>query len=53
MKGRHKANSGHYCAAHLHPHDVDPADLDQYHQDFDFRSNNVGASQETLEKKLQ
>ena len=53
MKGQHKANSGHYCAAHLHPHDVDPADLDQYHPDFDFRSNNVGASQETLEKKLQ
>ena len=50
MKGRHKANSGHYCAAHLCPHDVDPADLDQYHPDFDFQSNNVGASWETPEK---
>jgi hypothetical protein len=49
MKGRHKANSGHYCAAHLRPFNADPADLDQYHPDFDFRSNNVGASRETPE----
>ena len=49
MKGRHKPNSGHYCAAHLRPYDADPADLDQYHPDFDFRGNNVGASRETPE----
>ena len=49
MKGWHKANSGHYCAAHLRPIDADPADLDQYHPDFDFWSNNVGTSRETPE----
>ena len=49
MKGRHKPNSGHYCAAHLHPIDADPADLDQYHPNFNFWGDNVGASRETPE----
>ncbi|KJA14867.1 hypothetical protein HYPSUDRAFT_149831 [Hypholoma sublateritium FD-334 SS-4] len=48
MKGRHKPNSGHYCAAHLRPNDSPSADSN--HADFDFRSDSVGSSRDTPEK---
>ena len=45
MKGRHKANSGHYCAAHLCPNDSNIEDSN--HPDFDFRSDSIGNTRDT------
>ncbi|PPQ81352.1 hypothetical protein CVT24_001144 [Panaeolus cyanescens] len=45
MKGRHKANSGHYYSVHLRPHN--PQNNDSSHPDFDFQDPNIGMDRAT------
>ncbi len=44
MKGRHKPNSGHYCAAHLCPNNYSVADCG--HPDYNFCAKPTGPSPE-------
>jgi hypothetical protein len=50
MKGRHKPNSGHYCAAHLCPNNYSVEDCK--HPDYDFRTNPTGPPPEIYATNL-